>query len=245
MTSMAIPKYIEISGVLRRRCQELQIGTRLSPERALAAEFGVSVMTIRHALATLVDEGWVSRAAGSGTFATRPTVAMGPSLTSFTQDMGQRGFTPSSQVLRLETVAPDLETIARLGLRPGERAVFLERLRFADNEPMCHEQSLLPERLAPALHAGDLTESLHAALREHGTIPRSTERSVRAVVASQRECELLELPPGSPALEITDVFFDSFGQAMQYARSRYRFDRYEVRTNIENAVEPDGQSPED
>lgn len=238
MTPMTTPKYLEIADVLRRRCQEQPIGTRISPERALASEFSVSAMTIRHALATLVDEGWVNRAAGSGTFVTRPTVAMGPSLTSFTQDMSQRGFTPSSRVLRLETVAPDLETITRLGLRPGERAVFLERLRFADNEPMCHEQSLLPDRLAPALHSSDLTGSLHGTLREHGTTPRSTERSVRAVVATQRECELLELPPGSPALEITDVFFDSFGQAMQYARSRYRFDRYEVRTNIETTIEP-------
>ncbi|AVG23462.1 GntR family transcriptional regulator [Pontimonas salivibrio] len=213
------------------------MGSRLPAERQLAEEFGVSVMTVRHALGVLADDGWVRRSAGSGTFVSRPTVSMGPSLTSFTQDMMRRGFTPSSTVIRAEVVTPDLDTVTRLGLRPGEMAFLVERLRYADGEPMCHEIGLFPQHLGALLQNQDLEGSLHRALSEHGVVPRSTQRSVRAVVAMNRECELLDLPINSPALEIVDVFSDALSRPIHYVRSRYRFDRYEVLTNI---ATPDG-----
>ncbi|WP_022885740.1 GntR family transcriptional regulator [Glaciibacter superstes] len=229
---MSEPKYVEILNELRTRSANLPIGARLSPERVLAEEFDVSVMTVRHSLAGLADEGWVKKAPGSGTYVSRPTVSMGPTLTSFTEDMHRRGFTPSSKVMRNENVTPDLETITILGLRPNEQAVLVERLRYADSEPMCYEVSLFPSHLSPALLGTDLSGSVHEALASHGTVPNSTQRIVRAVVAPDRECTLLELPQGSPALEIVDTFFDNLGRPMQHVRSRYRFDRYEVHTNI-------------
>jgi len=229
---MVQPKYLEILDALRSRCSSLAIGAKLAPERALAEEFGVSVMTVRHSLAKLVTEGWVKKTPGSGTYVSRPTISMGPSLTSFTQDMRQRGLTPSSSVMRAETITPDVETIAVLGLRPGESAVLVERLRYADHEPMCHEVSVFPPQFGALLLGADLSGSTHERLAEHGIVPMSTERVVRAVQASNRESELLQLPRGYPALEIVDTFFDNLGRPMQHVRSRYRFDRYEVRTDI-------------
>ncbi|OJX97482.1 MAG: hypothetical protein BGO96_06170 [Micrococcales bacterium 73-15] len=240
MRAMSTPKYVTIARELRRRCQQLAAGSRLPPERTLAHEFGVSVMTVRQALGQLVDDGWVNRTAGRGTFVTRPTVSMGPTLTSFTVDMRRRGLEPSSTVLRVERVVPDLETVAALGIRPGESTLLVERLRRADGEPICHEVSLFPERVAEQLLAGRLDQSVHEILVASGAEPRSSERSVRAVVAGGRECELLELPPGSPALEIIDLFSDVTGRPVQHARTRYRFDRYEVRSLIETNPRPAG-----
>ena len=231
---MGAPKYLDIYESLKRRCQKEAVGVRLPSERALAQEFSASVMTVRRALSRLSEEGWVRRNAGSGTYVNRPTVYVGPWLTSFTEDMTRRGLRPSSEVLRFETVVPDVQTVARLALRPGEKAVLLERLRHADGEPMCHEIGIYPARFSDVLQQGDLEGSTHKALAESGTVPRSTERSVRAVVAPESECSLLGLPSNSPALEITDVFSDALGQPMQYVRSRYRFDRYEVLTVIDD-----------
>lgn len=230
---MGAPRYIEILDQLRERCAALPPGSRLASERALAEEFDVSAMTVRHSLARLADEGWINRSQGSGTYVSRPTVTMGPSLTSYTEDMLRLGLRPSSEVLRFETIKPDLETVTLLALRPGERAIVLERLRFADGEPMCHEISAFPARLQEALSAADLAGSVHEALGRSGVAPYSTFRRVRAVVAPERECELLGLPPASPALEISDTFSDALGQPFQHVRTRYRFDRYEVLSKID------------
>lgn len=229
---MSRPKYLEILEELRRRCSSLPIDARLPSERALADEFGVSVMTIRQSLSRLQEEGWVRRAPSSGTFVSRPTVTMGPTLTSFSEDMRRRGLRASSEVLRFERITPDVETVTNLSLRPGEGAVMLERLRYADAEPMCHEIGLFPARFAEALGKADLTGSAHEALSSVGAVPDATFRRVRALVLAPPECELLGLPTGSPGLEIVDTFTDAAGRALQHVRSRYRFDRYEVLTTI-------------
>jgi GntR family transcriptional regulator len=230
---VSAPRYIEIRDQLRERCAELTPGSKLASERALAEEFDVSAMTVRQSLAELVDEGWVHRSPGSGTYVGRPTVIMGPRLTSYTEDMRRLGLQPSSEVMRFETIKPDLETVTRLALRPSEQAVVLERLRFADGEPMCHEIGVFPSRLADALATVDLSGSVHEGLAAIGTMPYSTLRRVRAVVAPERECELLGLPSPSPALEISDTFSDALGQPFQHVRTRYRFDRYEVLSKID------------
>ena len=228
------PLYVSIAETLKGRYRKTPVGTRLPSERSLSEEFGVSVVTLRHALSVLSQGGWIRKAAGSGSYVTRPTVLMGPSLTSFTEDMKRRGLSPSSQILRAETLPTNDEMAEHLSLKPGTHAFLVERVRYADGEAMCHEIAVFPEHFRKLLENSDLEGSIHAALADEGITIRSAQRSVRAVFTSDRERELLELTRQSPLLEVEDVFSDSFGTPIQYARSRYRFDRYEVRSVIGN-----------
>lgn len=225
---MSTPKYMSIFADLRERCLKMPVDMKLPPERQLATDFGVSLMTVRQALSELAAEGWVERVPGSGTFIRRPTVEMGPSLTSFTEDMRRRHLTPSSRLIGFETGAADAQVARELGVPHGDEVVTVERLRFADGEPMCHEIANLPLRLRPVLDSADLEGSIHEVLASVDVVLMSATRRVRAVVAPPRECRLLDLPPDSPALEIIDTFYDARGRPTQTARSRYRFDRYEV-----------------
>lgn len=226
------PKYLAISADLRERCLKMSVGSRLPSERWLAADFGVSLMTVRQALAELASAGWVERIAGSGTFVRRPMVEMGPSLTSFTEDMRRRNLTPSSRLISFDQVAADPDVARELAVQPGDEVIGVERLRFADGEPMCHELAYLPLHLRAVLDSANLEGSLHEALTGAGTVLISATRHVRAIPAPARECRLLDLPLGSPALEITDTFYATRSRPIQFARSRYRFDRYEVLSEL-------------
>ena len=65
-----------------------------SAERELAEKYGVSRMTLRQAVQTLVDEGILERRVGSGTFVARKKVQEKMSgTTSFTQLMENQGKT--------------------------------------------------------------------------------------------------------------------------------------------------------
>lgn len=229
---MAILKHVAIFEALKARCVSEPVGAKLPPERLLASEFGVSVITVRQALSGLEREGWVRKFPGSGTLVSRPRVYMGPGLSSYTEDMSRRGLKPFSKVMRCERIKPDLELREALGLRPMEGVILLERMRFADSEPMCHEVSFFPDRFAEILLGKDLSGSVHEVLRDSGIVGESTQRVVRTVLLTTHESELLELPPGSPALETVDTFFDFKGAAIQHAQSRYRFDRYEARSTL-------------
>jgi GntR family transcriptional regulator len=232
---MVTPKHVAITNALREHCRDLPVGSRLPSEKEFAVQFEVSRMTVRQALDALEAEGRVERVPGSGTFVRRPTVAMGPNLTSFTEDMCARGLLPSSRLVAFEEVAAPQETADDLGVETDSMVIRMERLRFADHEPMCLEVAYLPMRFQRVLDDADLEGSLHEVLAKAGTVIASGSRRVRAVTAPSRDAQLLGLPELAPALEIIDVFCDANRRPVHRSRSRYRFDRYEVMTELHRA----------
>jgi len=70
-------------------------------------------------------------------------------LSSFGEEMRRRGMEPSSKVLVAEEVPASPEIADVLELLPGELVFYLERVRYADGEPMAVEQTWLPSRLDP------------------------------------------------------------------------------------------------
>lgn len=82
---MGSPVYIQIHNQLRENIEggKWQVGEKI-PLKELAAEFGVSRMTLRQAIQTLVDEGVLERRVGSGTFvASRKVQEKMAGVTSF------------------------------------------------------------------------------------------------------------------------------------------------------------------
>src|ERR1700712_651137 len=75
-------------------------GARLPAERTLAAQFGVSRMTLRNALHRLADEGVLESVLGSGWFVAPQGVGEPPSvLQTFTEMATARGLRPTSHVV--------------------------------------------------------------------------------------------------------------------------------------------------
>lgn len=240
--SGALPKYLEITDALREELRLEPEGERMPSERELAQRFGVSRMTLRQALEELEREGRLERIRGSGTFTRQPTVALGPFVTSFTEDMRAQGLTPSARLLGYNRTSATPDAVEALQLSPGSQVLWIERLRMADGEPRCVEVTQLPERLERLIDAGDVEQSLHELLRAGDVHPTTLTRRVRAGAAGQREARLLGVTDGAPTLEVLDVFYDAGGRPIQYARSRYRSDRYEVWTTVERR--PPSGAPE-
>lgn len=68
-----VPSYIRIADHLEERIlsQGIGLGEQILPERELAKEYGVSRMTVRHALERLDRKGYVSRSRSRGTIVIR------------------------------------------------------------------------------------------------------------------------------------------------------------------------------
>src|SRR6202008_1185809 len=86
-----IPAYQRIQGVIRKNIDSggLRPGDAVPSERELARIHDVSLMTARHALATLEQEGFVERRRGVGTFVSTPKIHFNK-LMSYTEQMRSR-----------------------------------------------------------------------------------------------------------------------------------------------------------
>jgi GntR family transcriptional regulator len=155
-------------------------------------------------------------------------------LTSFTEDMRARGMTPGSLVLH-QAVVPAGEVVARhLALVPGTPVVHLERVRTADGEPMALERTHLPAQRLPGLEAADLTDaSLYELLEQKwGVRVAEADQWASVVRLTGDEAALLHVAAGQPALLFQRVTRDPGGTPIEYVRSLYRGDRYEVHTRL-------------
>jgi GntR family transcriptional regulator len=227
-------KYHSIRDEILDLVAELNVGDALPPERTLAPRFGVSRMTLRRAVEELVREGRLTRRHGAGTFVAEPKIAQGLAVTSFSEDMRQRGSVPSSRTLDVDEVLAGAQLGRRLEISPGDKVVRVVRLRLADDAPMAVETLHVPRAIAPGLDGDALSESSFYELlsTNFGVVLAGGSQTIEATVTDEAESEILEVPVHSPAFLFERISRATDGRIVEFVRSVYRGDRYQFRVEL-------------
>ena len=163
-------KYEELCDGLRQEIRsKLRPGDSLDSERTLVERFGVSRVTVRRSLDQLDAEGLIVRVHGSGTYVSdSQLIGKTLRLTSFTDDMRERGLEASSVVLTSDVIHADMALATLLRLEPDADVLRLRRLRLANKTPMALEDAVVPLGLFPGIEQRDLTTSLYASFSDYG-----------------------------------------------------------------------------
>lgn len=201
-------------------------GATLPGERELAGVLGASRVTVRRAIKTLVGENLLVQRPGARTSVARRVEKPVSVFAGFSQDMLARGLQPGTAWIARE-VGPALPAEAlALSLSPGAPVCRLRRLRTADGTPMAIEHAVVPTRFLPdpTLVEG----SLYLALERRGVVPVRALQRMRAALASADEAERLGVAPGAPLLDMERRCFDEAGRAVEFGRSLYRGDLYDL-----------------
>ncbi|MPM22426.1 hypothetical protein SDC9_68881 [bioreactor metagenome] len=222
--------------LVRRRLEKL-IETGLKPgdaipsERALVAALGVSRVTVRQAIADLVDVGRLERVHGKGTYVTGPQVDSQLHLTSFSREMRERGLHPETKVLAASQEAADAEVAEKLNVPIGRAVVRVERLRLADGTPMAHEVGYYPSALFPGLLEQKLDTLYDVFATKYGFVVSSGYQTVRSEAADAVHAHVLQIPRKAPLL-VQERVTKSGDTVMEFATSWYRADRYRIHMKI-------------
>lgn len=232
--AVAAPKYYELRQWLRTQVDGMAPGTAVAPERALSQRFNVSRTTVRQALHDLAVEGRIVRHQGRGTFVAPPKVTQPMQLSSFTEAMSSQGRRPGSQIVDVAVVDAEPEVAEQLGVAAGAAVVRVERVRYADDEPMAVETVYLDHVRFPDVGA-ELTSdsSLYALLEDrYGVVPAAGEETIETVLAPPPAARLLGTDAATPMLLLTRSSRDRRGLPVEYVRSLYRGDRFRFSTRL-------------
>ncbi len=225
------------------------VGHQVPPERELARQYAVSLITIRRALDELAREQRIQRTRGRGTFVLAPRIDRDlDEPLSFNEEMHTRGLDPQTRLVGARP-EPATEVVAdALQLEPGSPTLFVERLRLADSAPLLLEQVHLPAERFPGLLASDLEHgSLYGLLAErYGTRITRARETFEPVLLRARDAALLGVRSRLPALLVEGVAYSAEGVPVEFARTYVRGDRtrYYVERSVRVPHEPVRSRPE-
>ncbi len=235
--SSKLPLYHQLYEIFQGKIRsgDWKPGDMIPPESELTAGYRVSRITVRKVLDMLVKEGHIRRERGRGSFVSHPRLEHGMTrIVSFSDDMRQRGFVPTTRIIFSGLVPAPAAIADVLGVPAGEELARIDRLRLADDEPMCVEESFLVHRLLPGILDHDLSRK---SLREvksalYGMSWSRATQTIRAIATPPEIARLLGIKVGSPLLFFERVTRQQEDIPAEFLRIYYRADRYALHSEL-------------
>jgi GntR family transcriptional regulator len=242
---LPLPKYHQIYLVLREKLQEGAFDAGVPAEIALAKQFGVGRVTVRHALEQLAEEGLITREPGRGTWPSRNAVhqakglldqnpqAHASRLTGLLESLVSTSLTTTLVLREWRTITASDSVAAALAIPVGDKVKKMVRVRSSSDGPVSHITTYLPYALARNFARRDLGSKATLLLLEKSGI--SLGRAHQTVSARQADANIaseLEVSVGSALLAVRRVVYDADERPVQWLHGLYRPDRYEYQMEI-------------
>ena len=228
------PLWQQAADVIRRDISDgvLAPGMRLPPERELCAQLSISRVTLRKALAKLVDEQVLTSSHGRGWYVAGAVHKDWPnSLESFSETADRMGLTATSRILLSQVGPATLDEAELLSIAPGAPIFRLERVRMLNLVPIAIDYSCVAASLAPGIENTDFTSgSLYEQLSAAGLDLHRADSTIEALSADDYLSRGLEIALGKPVLVMHQVVVDSSERPVLSSTIRYAGERYRLRT---------------
>jgi len=225
-----IPLYFQLKNLIVNdiKTGQLKPGDMLMTELKLGELFDLSRTTVRQAVMELVNEGYLYRIKGRGTFIAKPKLLQDfmRKIESYDEQMKRLNMKPRTIVLANEEIAANEDVANALNLDIGNSVIVLKRLRYANEEPIVVLDSYLIMDCREVLLSDMTTTGMYACLaRNEKTTIRRVIRRFEAVAANAEIGNYLAIDKGHPIQRVTTVGFNLDGKPIEYSIANYRGDK--------------------
>lgn len=209
-----------------------KVDRRFYSDEQLCECFCVSRDTVRQAVGELVNEGFLTRSRGLGTFisANKLEERFGPGM-DFQKQWAAHGTPTQSSLLIFERRPANEETAKALELIQGTQILFIKRVRAAARVPVAIDYRFLPAELVTEWTEESVRGSpLHLLWQ---TIDlHNGDFAIEASIAGPEEVEYLHLAPGSPVLIRTLRYRAISGRLVMMGHTVHRSDLVRYSLNV-------------
>ncbi|KRO16945.1 GntR family transcriptional regulator [Lacticaseibacillus saniviri] len=229
---MAQTKYQRVADEIKQRiiANVYPPRTLLPDQNALAAEFGVSRITIKKALDGVAREGLIYKKSGLGTYVLGDIAlrdrddSPANAFDGLSEQQGSERVT--SQIIKFEVAFPNADLQDKLGIAENEAVYDIRRLRLLDDEPFILEHTFLPVRLVPNLSRQILEKSLYMFLHQDLNLTfGGAYRRIHADLPDELDQQYLKAGETTPVLETEQLIWLINGQNIEYSTARNVYDR--------------------
>ncbi|WP_174727614.1 GntR family transcriptional regulator [Mesobacillus harenae] len=231
-----IPIYHQLEESIKQLIESGQLnpGDALPSEREYSDKFGISRMTVRQAIINLVNDRYLYRVKGKGTFVMEQKFEQNlHGLTSFTEDMKARGMEPSSKLINFEIIPANAKLASLLQIPEYGPVYEIQRIRLAEDIPMAFERTYISANLVQGLTSEIVKNSLYSYIEETLSMKIAGGRQViEAAIANAEEVKLLEIPEHIPVLIMERSSRLEDNRIFEVVKSTYRADRYKFMIDL-------------
>jgi GntR family transcriptional regulator len=222
-----VHKYAQIADIFRQRIARgiWTQGFRLPANEDLAAEFGVSRVTIRQAVDLLSRDGVIEAQQGRGTFVTG-SVRHDRWLKVETtlSDLAEMYRDTSPEIINISESRSDAPLFPDDG-KPAERYVFMRRLHSRQKQPYCVISIYLDEKIFrryPKRFRNETVIPILSDLKDPAIA--SARQTLTIATADIETARLLRIPLNSPVAEVRRVFTTKDRTVIYLGEVTYRGD---------------------
>lgn len=213
-------------------------GEMIPSERVLADTYNVSRPTIRAALDELVNQRYLIRIQGKGTFVRKPDynkVALGvlneSKNASFTSLVRNFGIEISNKLLGTGVISSRKYFAKKMNLMPEEQIYGIHRIRQGNKEPLALEQTYVPFKYFPDIDEYNFEHiSLYDYMNSKGHLPVNFQETMMMIEAGDKLRSYLQLSEDETIVNYIEIVgYDQNGVLVEYTESYSRPDKLEVR----------------
>ena len=187
--------------------------SRLPRETELSEQLGISRTQLRDTLADLEREGFITRRHGVGTVINRHVLQVKNRMdieTEFLNIIRQSGYEPGVFFICQQEERADKYIAEKLEIPEGTPVVRISRLCTADGKPAIYCEDVLDKRFITGEYTmQDLEAPIFHFLQKFCGISAYMDLTeLHAVIADERLAEILDVPVGTPLLNMEETDFD-------------------------------------
>ncbi|MDR1795456.1 MAG: GntR family transcriptional regulator [Erysipelotrichaceae bacterium] len=192
-------------------------GDKLPSESEMMQTYKVSRVTIRNAIARLVNDGFLLKHQGKGTFVAMPQYHRefnGDG--SFTQAIAAQGKTPSTQIISIEKMEADQAIAKHLGVSVQTTVIRLMRLRLIDGVPAILELDYFRDDFGFLFENNLQDVSLMDLIRQNKGVEAYAFVDEFEAVSAGDFAVFLGCAKNHPLLKQSQILLDEFTQIIYY-----------------------------
>ncbi|MBC8391822.1 MAG: GntR family transcriptional regulator [Deltaproteobacteria bacterium] len=240
--STLLPVYYQIKHTVKNWIlnKEFVPSQKIPSENELADMFKVSKMTVRHAISQLVQEGFLTRKRGAGTFVAENIDLIDSLSIEFTGYMNEIFW----QVQKAKTKSVVMKHLkasnlirTKLGLPEKDKAVLqIKLIRFFEDKPFNYATNYLPVKIGSKITERALyRKPLLQIIQQDLNIPLTEAyQTTEASFSDHEVSQALGIPSGSPMLFVERIMYTTNRKPVSMLQVFYRGDMFKYITRFKN-----------